>query len=79
MQSKRESIFESITSVVIGFFVALASQLVLFPIFDIHIAFSSNLLMSLYFTIISIIRGYFVRRWFNARIRRIHEEHQSRN
>jgi membrane protein implicated in regulation of membrane protease activity len=70
MQSKRESIFEAVTSVAIGFVVAIASQLIIFPWFGIHIPFTDNLLMSVFFTIISIIRGYFVRRWFNARLRK---------
>jgi membrane protein implicated in regulation of membrane protease activity len=70
MQSKRESIFEAVTGVAIGFVVAIASQLIIFPWFGIHIPFTDNLLMSVFFTIISIIRGYFVRRWFNARLRK---------
>ena len=71
MQSKKESIFESVTSVAIGFVVALASQCILFPLFDIHIPFWNNMIMSFYFTIISVIRAYLVRRWFNARLKKM--------
>lgn len=72
LQSKKESIFESITGVAIGFFIALTSQLIMFPMFNIHIKLQDNFIMSFYFTIISITRGYIVRRWFNARLRKLH-------
>ena len=68
MQSKKNSLFESFTNVVIGYGAAIATQLIIFPIFDIHISLSENFLIGLWFTIISIIRSYMVRRWFNNRI-----------
>lgn len=66
-QTKLQSIAETITSVVIGYVVAVISQLLVFPLFGIQVALSDNLLIGLYFTAISIARGYFVRRWFNGR------------
>jgi len=60
---------ETLASVVIGYVVAVISQLLVFPIFGISVALSDNLLIGLYFTAISIARGYCVRRWFNGRQR----------
>lgn len=64
-QTKIESLIESIVNILIGYFTALFSQLLVFPLFDINIPLSDNLLIGLYFTIISLIRSYAVRRYFN--------------
>ncbi len=68
MQSKKNSLIESFTNVMVGYGIAIVSQLIIFPIFDIHITLSENFLIGLWFTIISIIRSYIIRRWFNNRI-----------
>lgn len=65
MQSKRMSMVETCTNVAIGYFVALASQLAIFPMFGIHISLIDNLAIGAWFTVISIVRGYIVRRVFN--------------
>ena len=64
-QSRRQSLAETVTSVAIGYMVALASQLAIFPLFDIHVSLSDNLMIGAWFTAISIARGYAVRRFFN--------------
>lgn len=65
MQTRLQSLIETFINVGIGYGVAIASQLVLFPMFEIHIPLSSNLLIGAFFTAISIARGYMVRRLFN--------------
>ena len=65
-QSKKHSFIESLINVFIGYSVAVFSQLIIFPFFNIHIPLSDNLLIGMWFTIISIIRSYLVRRVFNA-------------
>jgi len=65
MQSKRHSAVEAVSNVVVGYLVALGSQLAIFPFFNIHVAFNDNLLIGLWFSIISIIRSYCLRRVFN--------------
>ena len=65
MQTKTQSLIESIINVATGYSVALASQLLIFPVFGIHIALSDNILIGAFFTAISIVRSYFVRRLFN--------------
>jgi hypothetical protein len=67
MQSKWDSWRESVTNTAIGYVVAVCSQVVIFPFFGIHIPLMDNFIMALWFTLVSIIRGYFVRRWFAVR------------
>lgn len=66
-QTRRHSLTESCTNVLIGYFVALASQLAIFPMFGIYVPFRDNIMIGLYFTVISIVRSYALRRWFTAR------------
>ena len=70
-QTKLESLIESIVNVIIGYGVALLSQLIVFPMFNIHIPFSSNIWIGLWFTLISLVRSYTIRRWFNTGLHRV--------
>ena len=65
-QTRLQSLFEVVFNTLVGFLVALLSQIVIFPLFDILIPLSTNLWISFWFTVISIIRGYIIRRLFNA-------------
>lgn len=69
MQTKKQSLFESSVNVVIGYLVALLSQFVIFPLFGLDVPLSDNLLIGLWFTIISIVRSYTLRRYFNRKHR----------
>lgn len=70
-QSRRHSAIESVANVAIGYGVAVGSQIVIFPMFGIHIPIGDNLLIGLWFTAISIVRSYALRRWFNSFTHRI--------
>ena len=59
------SLVESVTNVAIGYLVALAGQLVVFPALGIHVSLRQNLVIGACFTAISIARSYCVRRLFN--------------
>lgn len=65
MQSKVDSLIESISNILIGYIVAIISQLLVFPLFDIVIPLADNLLIGLYFTGISLVRSYAICRLFN--------------
>lgn len=69
-QSRLSSLFEAGTNIVIGYWVALMSQLVIFPLNGIHLPLSTNLEIGLWFTLVSLLRSYIIRRWFNARLKR---------
>jgi hypothetical protein len=66
MQTKLESLVEQLVNIFIGYSIAVASQLVIFPWFGIAIPITDNLLIGAYFTVISLVRGYIIRRWFNG-------------
>jgi len=68
MQNRLGSLIESGINILIGYFVALISQIVLFPFFGIHVDLQTNLWIGAWFTLISLARSYVIRRWFNARI-----------
>jgi hypothetical protein len=52
-------------NVAIGYIFAIISQILIFPLFDIDVKFGENLQIGLYFTVISLIRSYCIRRIFN--------------
>ncbi len=68
MQSKFQSLIESLINILIGFLTALCSQLLIFPLFDINIPIQDDLLIGLYFTLISLVRSYVLRRYFNKKV-----------
>lgn len=63
-QSRFMSLIEAVANIVIGYGVALVAQLAVFPIFDLHVDFSDNLLIGAVFTTASLARSYAVRRAF---------------
>ncbi|MCE7915390.1 MAG: hypothetical protein DYH15_12120 [Nitrosomonas sp. PRO4] len=68
-QTRLQSLIESIINIIIGYVVALMSQLLIFPIFDINVSLTENLLIGAWFTGVSLVRSYAIRRWFNARLK----------
>ncbi len=64
-QSRRMSVVETLTNVVVGYVVACITQLVVFPLFGLSVPWHANLLMGGAFTVVSIVRSYTLRRIFN--------------
>ena len=69
-QTKTGSFIEAWINVAIGFSINYVANLVIFPLFNMHISLTDNLLMGGIYTLISVARSYAIRRWFNARIHR---------
>jgi len=65
MQTKTQSMIESIANVAIGYLVAIGAQMVIFPAMGIRVELKDNLIIGLFFTAVSIARSYAVRRIFN--------------
>ncbi len=63
-QSRRMSMVEATANVVIGYGIAVATQMVVFPIFGIHITLADDLQIGFVFAVVSLIRGYMLRRIF---------------
>jgi hypothetical protein len=58
------SFVESLTNVGIGYGVAVATQLAVYPMFNLTVSIGENLSIALIFTCVSIIRSYVLRRTF---------------
>ena len=71
MQSKRSSLVEAGINTVIGYVISLLVQLVAYPAFGHSFTLAQNLGLGVVFAIVSLIRGYVIRRWFNQYIHRI--------
>ena len=67
MQSKRESMIESLTSTTIGIIIGIVLNLTILPIFGYPVSVVDSLWISLIFTAVSVIRSYAVRRIFNSK------------
>ena len=64
-QSKNKSLIESVIQTVIGLVTSVLIQVILYPIMGIPVTFFQNIIITLVFFVVSIVRGYFVRRIFN--------------
>jgi len=74
MQSKRESIVEQILNVGSGWLLAmLVWAFLISPIYNLDTSFGENIGITTMFTFISIVRGYFWRRYFNKRLEKQHK------
>jgi uncharacterized protein (DUF2062 family) len=63
-QSRIMSLVEAATNVIVGYALAVGMQIVVFPVFGIHIALGDQLAIGLVFTGVSLVRGYVLRRLF---------------
>jgi hypothetical protein len=70
MQSRKFSAVEAVANTAIGYAVAITAQMLIFPLFDIHIPPSEHLAIGGLFTAVSLVRSYALRRLFNALDRR---------
>jgi uncharacterized protein YacL len=67
-QSKTESIVEQILNVGSGLVISLlAWTLIINPTYDLQTKFQESVEITIIFTVISIVRGYFWRRHFNRK------------
>ena len=67
MQSKKQSLIESLTSTTIGIIIGIVLNLTILPIFGYPVSVVDSLWISLIFTAISVISSYAVRRIFNSK------------
>lgn len=67
LQTKRQSLIEILTNVAIGYLVSLIANLIVLPLFNYNISLTDGIYISIIFTVISVVRGYIIRRWFNSK------------
>jgi len=65
-QSRTMSLVEAVTNVLVGYGVAVSTQMLVFPLFGLHATLQENLAIGLIFTIVSLARSYLLRRAFEA-------------
>ena len=63
-QSRAMSLVEAVANVVVGYGVAVVTQILIFPVFGLHTTLAQNLKMGAVFTMVSIARSYVLRRLF---------------
>ena len=68
-QTPLSSFIEAMLNTLIGYFLNLGVQLVVYPWFGATFTFGQNIQIGLIFMVVSISRSYVIRRWFNARLR----------
>lgn len=80
MQSKRQSLLESLGGTAIGFIISvLVWQYVVNPVWDLKTGIVDNLNITLLFTVVSVIRSYYVRRLFNMWHKNNNNTHDNNN
>jgi len=67
-QTRLISFIEAVANVIIGYCVALCSQLIIFPFVGINVSLNTNFIIGFWFTLVSLIRSYIIRRWFETRL-----------
>ena len=67
MRSKKDSFIETLTSVFVGWLIGVILNMLGLPLFDYNITVIDSLWVSLIFTVVSVIRGYVIRRFFNSK------------
>jgi len=70
-QTRLGSFIEAIINVIIGFAINYCANMLIFPLFGFHITPGANFAMGCIYTVISVVRSYAIRRWFNARLHRL--------
>ena len=69
------SLVEAVANVAVGYGVALLTQIIVFPLFDLEVSVGEHLAIGGLFTLASIGRSYVLRRVFEAiRVRSAGEE-----
>jgi uncharacterized membrane protein (DUF106 family) len=70
-QSRLSSFYEACINVAIGFTINFFANLVLIPYFlHAEVPLLANWWMGWAYTIVSLVRSYVIRRWFNAALHR---------
>lgn len=67
-QTRLGSFIEAWINVLIGYWINFGANLLVLPLFGFNVTVTQNLGIGAIFTVISVVRSYAIRRWFNARL-----------
>jgi len=65
MQQRKHSLIEAITNTAAGFVGSFLIQIIIYPLMGIPVRLDQNVIITTVFTVVSIGRGYVIRRIFN--------------
>lgn len=66
-QSKTHSAYESAMNLAVGMVISFGAQLFIFPALGIVVTLGENVVILVFFTVISFFRSYFIRRFWNRK------------
>lgn len=69
-QTRKESAIEAVVNILVGYTVNIMANFAIFPLFGWEITLEQNLLMGVFYTVVSFIRSYALRRFYNWRHRK---------
>ncbi len=67
-QTKIGSLIEAAVNTLIGFTINFVANMLIFPLFGFELSLGSNFALGCIYTVVSVVRSYCIRRWFNARL-----------
>lgn len=65
-QTKLGSFVESWANIVVGFSINWIANLCILPLFGFRVTGTQAFQIGVFFTVISLVRSYVLRRWFNS-------------
>ncbi len=72
-QTRLGSLIEVCINILIGFAINWVANMYILPLYGFAITGGQAFSMGLIFTVISVVRSYVIRRWFNAMLRKASE------
>ena len=67
MQTKTMSFIESWANIAVGYTINFIANMTILPLFGFNITVKQNLTLGVIYTVISLVRSYCIRRWFNRK------------
>jgi len=64
MQSRWMSLVEAVANILVGYGIAVSTQILVFPLFGLQSSLEQNLKIGAVFTLMSIVRSFALRRLF---------------
>ena len=71
MQTRLMSMIEAWANVMVGYWLSVAANLVVLPMFGFDVTPGQAIGIGIVFTAISLVRSYLLRRWFNKFTKRL--------
>lgn len=65
MQTKKQSAIEAAANILVGYTVNMLANFAIFPLFGWNITLEQNLLLGVFYTVVSFARSYGLRRFYN--------------